>query len=149
MDRLIDCMTLLSVVSISLPMLLYMQCTAVTKCSLTKRFFLCIFSAKAKGEIQALKTLRKQAFSNAARAGQPGPGPRCPARSSSHGRGKHTDGARPPRGGAPCATRPWHCQAPPCTPASSCVCTESRAGPGRAVGSSHGPGVAALPSATL
>lgn len=89
-------MTLLSVVSISLPMLLYMQCTAVTKCSLTKRFFLCIFSAKAKGEIQALKTLRKQAFSNAARAGQPGPSPRCPARSWSHGRGEHSDGAHPP-----------------------------------------------------
>lgn len=98
---MIDCMTLLSIVSISLPMLLYMQCTAVTKCSLIKRFFLCIFSAKAKGEIQALKTLRKQAFSNAARAGQPRPVPRCPARSSCHGRGGHRRWSPPcVRGGA-------------------------------------------------
>lgn len=34
-----DCMMLFYIVSISLPMLLYMQCTVVTKCSLNKRFF--------------------------------------------------------------------------------------------------------------
>lgn len=34
-----DCMTLFYIVSISLPMLLYMQCTVVMKCSLNKRFF--------------------------------------------------------------------------------------------------------------
>lgn len=34
-----DCMTLFYIVSISLPMLLFMQCTVVMKCSLSKRFF--------------------------------------------------------------------------------------------------------------
>lgn len=161
---MIDCMTLLSIVSISLPMLLYMQCTAVTKCSLNKRFFLCIFSAKAKGEIQALKTLRKQAFSNAARAAQPWPVPPLSGKELvPRPRGSTRDGGHPLSLVEPCGMSPAWSWADPCVPAAPGAAEQHRAPqpaphcahgePGWAVqgslGSSHSLGVAAPPSATL
>lgn len=49
------CMTLCYIVSIFLPMLLYMQCTVVTKSSSNKCFF--VSYQREQGEVEALKTI--------------------------------------------------------------------------------------------